>query len=50
MKNVDPKIPSVMEKLVLAYSKPCKPVKMIAKTAVKINPKIASILFPAVIA
>lgn len=39
-----------MLKFALTYSKPWKPVKIVAKTIVKTKPKMASILLPAVIA
>jgi hypothetical protein len=47
---VDPKIPSEMVNGAETYSKPCNAVNRIAKTTVRINPKTASILLPAVIA
>jgi len=50
MKKVEPKIPSEIVKLAETYSNACNAVKKIAKIIVKINPKTASILLPAVIA
>jgi hypothetical protein len=50
MKSVDPKIPSEIVKVAETYSKPCNAVNKIANTTVKIKPKTASILLPAVIA
>jgi hypothetical protein len=50
MKKVEPNIPSEIVKFAETYSKPCNPVKRIAKITVKTKPKTASTLLPAVIA
>jgi len=49
-KNVDPNIPSEIVKVAETYSKPWRAVNNDASTIVKIKPKTASILLPAVIA
>ena len=50
MKKVLPKIPSLIRKSALTYSKTWNPVKIIAKITVKTRPHTASSLAPAVIA
>jgi hypothetical protein len=50
MKNVEPKMLSVIVKLALTYSNAWRAVKIIARTTVKIIPHTASILLPAVMA